>query len=64
MNSVEEFAYIAAQLEWLEARLRTTAAADSQMETALNALACGRAVISELAEISNGGHPTATAKAA
>lgn len=52
MTSVEEFVFIAAQLAWLEAQLRTqTAAQNSRMEGALNALACARAVISELGYI-------------
>lgn len=49
MTNVEEFVFIAAQLAWLEAHLRSQAAAqNSRMEGALNALACAQAVISEL----------------
>lgn len=66
MNSVEEFDFIAAQLEWLEVQLRAApaAAADSQMTTALNALACARAVIVELSEISGSADLAVAAKAA
>jgi hypothetical protein len=55
MDSVEEFAFIASQLEWLEQHLREAAppqGQDGRMEGALNALACARAVIAELAHIS------------
>lgn len=56
MTSLEEFSFIAAQLEWLEAHMRTTAPVEqgARMETALNALACARAVIDELAHIGSG----------
>ncbi|MDL2338313.1 MAG: hypothetical protein QFE16_10765 [Pseudomonadota bacterium] len=53
MTSIEEFAFIAAQLEWLERRLREQPLAvdPSRMEGALNALACARAVIVQLSNI-------------
>jgi hypothetical protein len=53
MTSVEEFAFIAAQLEWLEAGLRDRSLdmSSSRMEGAVNALACARAVIVELSNI-------------
>ncbi len=53
MTSIEEFAFIAAQLEWLERRLREQplAADSTRMEGALNALACARAVIVQLSNI-------------
>lgn len=56
MTSMEEFNFIAAQLEWLEAHLRasTVVEADSRMDSALNSLACARAVIAELAHIGDG----------
>lgn len=64
MTSVEEFSFIAAQLEWLERRLRDQplAADASRMEGALNALACARAVIVQLSNISSAlsEPPTAT----
>jgi hypothetical protein len=63
MTSMEEFSFIAAQLAWLEGHLRrsTEPEADSRMESALNALACARAVIAELAHIgSDGGQGRAT----
>jgi hypothetical protein len=57
MTSMEEFNFIAAQLEWLEGHLRTAAGAaiDSRMESALNSLACARAVIVELSTIGREG---------
>jgi hypothetical protein len=53
MNSVEEFSYIVAQLEWLERHVRAGSpdGLDSRMESALNAAACARAVIAELAQL-------------
>ena len=53
MTSVEEFAFIAAQLEWLESQLRDRSLdmSSSRMEGAVNALACARAVIVELSNI-------------
>jgi hypothetical protein len=53
MTSVEEFAFIAAQLEWLESQLRDRSldTSSSRMEGAVNALACARAVIIELSNI-------------
>ena len=53
MTSIEEFAFIAAQLEWLEQRLREQplTADRSRMDGALNALACARAVIVQLSNI-------------
>ncbi len=53
MTSMEEFSFIAAQLEWLQGHLRSQApAADAgRMESALNALACAHAVIVELGHI-------------
>lgn len=55
MTSIEEFSFIAAQLEWLERRLRDQPldADASRMEGALNALACARAVIVQLSNISS-----------
>lgn len=57
MTSMEEFSFIAAQLEWLERHLRSQAPpADSgRMDSALNALACAHAVILELAHIGGTG---------
>lgn len=59
MTSMEEFNFIVAQLEWLERHLRDSAgpASDSRMESALSALACGRAVIAELAQIGSAEAP-------
>lgn len=53
MTSVEEFAFISAQLEWLEDHLRAQgpSAKNGRMDGALDALACARAVIVELAHI-------------
>lgn len=55
MTSLEEFSFIAAQLEWLEQRLRAQPldAEAGHMESALNALACARAVIVQLSHISS-----------
>lgn len=55
MTSLEEFSFIAAQLDWLEQRLRAQPldAEASRMEGALNALACARAVIVQLSNISS-----------
>lgn len=66
MTSMEEFDFIAAQLEWLERHLREAAgpATDSRMEGALNSLACARAVIAELAEIGHQSDGPVVAKAA
>lgn len=64
MTSVEEFVFIAAQLAWLEAQLRAQSAGSQggRMESALNALVCARAVISELGYIGRSSErpPTAT----
>jgi hypothetical protein len=61
MDSVEEFSFIVSQLEWLEQHLRSGSPADAgRMEGALNALACARAVMAELAHIGGGSPPTAT----
>lgn len=67
MTSIEEFSFIAAQLEWLEQHLRSLPAGEggSRMEGAVNALACARAVIDELAHIGAGlDSPPALAAAA
>lgn len=66
MTSMEEFNFIAAQLEWLEGHLRSpgAAAVDSRMESALNSLACARAVIAELAQLGGGAEAPVVAKAA
>ena len=66
MTSMEEFNFIAAQLEWLEGHLRSSPAVehDSRMDGALNALACARAVIAELAHISAAADVPVEAKAA
>jgi hypothetical protein len=55
MTSVEEFAFIAAQLQWLQTHLRSQGEVleGSRMASALNALACAQAVIVELTEIGN-----------
>lgn len=55
MTSLEEFSFIAAQLDWLEQRLRALPldADAGRMEGALNALACARAVIVQLSNISS-----------
>lgn len=59
MTSVQEFAHIARQLEWLERHLRAQSigqaplAEAARMVDALGALACARAVVVELAEIGN-----------
>lgn len=66
MTSMEEFNFIAAQLEWLEGHLRSlpTVEHDSRMDGALNALACARAVIAELAHIGAAADVPVEAKAA
>ena len=66
MTSMEEFHFIAGQLEWLEEHLRSPAyaAPDSRMESALNSLACARAVIAELAHIGATQADPLTARAA
>ena len=66
MTSLEEFSFIAAQLEWLEARLRQQppAVEDARLDGALNALACARAVIDQLARISSVIHDAPLAVAA
>jgi hypothetical protein len=66
MTSMEEFNFIAAQLEWLEEYLReaTGPGDDSRMTSALNSLACARAVIGELAHISAQGDAPVRAQAA
>ncbi|MBL0726199.1 hypothetical protein [Piscinibacter sp. HJYY11] len=53
MASVQEFAHIARQLEWLEGHLRGEASPPDarRMADALGALACARAVVVELAQI-------------
>jgi hypothetical protein len=50
MTSMEEFAFISAQLGWLEAQLRALPPVerDGRMEGAINALTCARAVIDTL----------------
>lgn len=55
MTSVQEFAHIASQLEWLEGHLRGQAPQQEsvRMADALGALACARAVVVELAQIGN-----------
>ena len=55
VTHLEEFSFIAAQLDWLEQRLRAQPldAEASRMEGALNALACARAVIVQLSNISS-----------
>ncbi|MCR5881901.1 hypothetical protein LRS03_03110 [Rhizobacter sp. J219] len=54
MTSVQEFAHIARQLEWLEGHLRAQAVLpEARMAEALGALACARAVVVELAQIGN-----------
>jgi len=66
MTSMEEFAFIAAQLEWLQAHLRsqTPGAEAGRMESALNALACAHAVIVELSHIGASAEPGAMASTA
>jgi hypothetical protein len=66
MTSMEEFAFIAAQLEWLQGHLRSQApgAEPGRMESALNALACAHAVIVELGHIGATAEPAAAAAAA
>jgi len=51
MTTSDEFAFIAQQLEWLEAHLRAQPPVEeaARMEGAINALACARSVIVELA---------------
>lgn len=63
MSTDEEFSFIAAQLEWLETHLRRPEVAQEggRMESALNALACARAVIVELAQIGVTAKPPAGA---
>ncbi len=58
MTTMEEFTFIAAQLEWLEVHLcsQPPSAEPARMDSALAALSCARAVINELAHI--GGVPT------
>jgi hypothetical protein len=54
MTTSNEFVFIAAQLEWLEAQLREQPLPvenQSRMESALNALACAQAVIVQLGEM-------------
>ncbi|HZE91575.1 MAG TPA: hypothetical protein VE029_07700 [Rhizobacter sp.] len=53
MTSMEEFAFIAAQLAWLEEHLRSEGPAPegSRMHSALNALVCAQAVIVELTQL-------------
>ncbi len=64
MNSVEEFATIAAHLEWLQGYLQSQPRGEDtdRMDSALNALVCARAVIVELTQI--GGTPEPRAAAA
>jgi hypothetical protein len=66
MTSMEEFAFIASQLEWLEAHLRSQApeAEAGRMEGALNALACAHAVIVELGHLGASAAESAPAAAA
>jgi hypothetical protein len=59
MDSAEEFSFIVSQLEWLEQHLRnggTHGLPPDRLEGALNALACARAVMAELAQIGSAGH--------
>lgn len=65
MTSMEEFAFIAAQLEWLQGHLRSQAqsAEAGRMESALNALACAHAVIVELGHIGASAEPAAAVSA-
>lgn len=55
MPQIEEFSFIAAQLEWLEGYLRKLPASQesSRLEGAVNALSCARAVMVELDHIGN-----------
>jgi len=56
MTTMEEFALIEARLGWLEASLRggTLAGDADAMAGAIDALACARALIAELASIGRG----------
>ena len=56
MTTMEEFALIEARLGWLEGRLREGTLADDAdaMGGAIDALACARALIAELASIGRG----------
>jgi hypothetical protein len=62
MSTVEEFALIESQLRWLEGHLRQQPQADDsgQMQGAIEALCCARALITELSNI---GSATADATA-
>ena len=53
ISGVEEFAFIAKQLQWLDDHLRAQpqGVPDARMASALNALTCAQAVITELALI-------------
>ncbi len=54
MTTSDEFTFIAAQLQWLEAQLREQPVPNdnpSRMESALNALACAQAVIVQLGQM-------------
>ena len=53
MSTVEEFVLIESQLRWLEGHLREKSPADDsgQMQGAIEALACARALIKELSDI-------------
>ncbi len=55
MSTVEEFVLIESQLRWLEGHLRDQPQADDsgQMQGAIEALACARALITELSIIGN-----------
>ncbi|MBC7994365.1 MAG: hypothetical protein H7Z15_14135 [Rhizobacter sp.] len=66
MTSMEEFAFIAAQLEWLQGHLRSQepVAEGGRMESALNALACAHAVIVELGNIGASAAPASAFPAA
>jgi len=66
MTTMEEFALIEARLGWLEGRLRDgTLAGDADaMGGAIDALACARALIAELASIGRGSQAPDTLAAA
>jgi len=66
MTTMEEFALIEARLGWLEGRLRDgTLVGDADaMGGAIDALACARALIAELASIGRGSQAPDTLAAA
>ena len=53
MNTIEEFVLIESQLRWLEGHLREQPKAndDGQMQGAIEALSCARALITELSSM-------------